>query len=1213
MKKPKFSHGQHLTPTRLALALAAALTLTCPAAWGAVTVTGPYWLVPYEPLILGPGDIDLPGSWLVLGAGAPGSFSVTAGSVVKLGGLGLASAGGSASGLIDGSGTRVELHSGGDFTRLDVGHFGSAELTVSGGAIVDGRVNSAACAHGGCRNSVGSTAGSSGTLNITGAGSHVALLGSFYVAGTHADTGFGTPGADSHGTVNLSNGGWLTTDEASLGNSYLGPASLGSERSFAAVSIQGAGSRWHVTGGTANDRGAMFTLANGARSHASVSVSDAGRLDIAAVPGRDYGLRVGSGGDASLTVSGNGSRLTLAGDAERGFLHIAEGGGTGVLTVADGGALVSSARWVQVGFNGGNGRFIVSGPGSRAEFSNLASIDVGNAGKGKLELLNGAALSTGQLNLGRQAGGSGDVSVDGADSRLSLAMVAGERLYIGDGALSVSRGGVLDGRVNASACDGGVWCGALIGAHAGANASLTVTGVGSKANFLGSFQAGVAELAVQSLDGWTRGTPGGATVASVRVLDGGLIQADRFSAGLGTFSLGATGTESSLTQVLISGSGSVMRLTGGDNAAIFQTIIWNANNAVVNVAITDGGKLQLIAPAQSGAIMNLSTRPGMTDFTVSGAGSAVEFSSPDYGWLTLGSNGGTARMSFSAGAQLSGVNFLQVGIRGGQAMLSFDGAGTAGHFGSNAYLELGRRDGQGVLTISNGASVSTAANSQDATVFIGVGSSATTTSAASSGDGTLDINGVGSLLSLRTPVSVAGVPDENLYNPNVSIGHRANGNLHISAGGVLLMQGDAASTAALPRNTAISVGGVAGSGLLSVSGAGSTLKVLGQDAGIWVGSGATGTGQMQVLDGARVDTSQLQVGNYGGSGSLKIDAAEVHLNGQWSSENLGAGLSVGLGAGSSGQVHLLSGSRLMISNLGSAGAEVSLGGNRSVAGGSGLLRMLDSQLLIEAASGKAEVSVGHYSGFGMVLLDEASSINVGDGSVYLGRQAQAVGVMTLAGNSSLVAGYVGVGSAHGVDGGVGILNVNDSTLTATVLEIGHTGFVNGNGVLNANIINRGAIGPGNSPGTLTLGGDFSNQAGGRLVLEVTANGLGGFDVDRLIFADAAVVDLSGLQISFSFLGATDPNAFQTSGGFQIDSFLQRSGGAGLDDGLFSSVSFSASSDAYNFQSFAFTAAGGAVFVAQAVPEPASWGLLLLGIGLLLGRRMQAAERSHLCG
>ncbi|MBT9493674.1 MAG: hypothetical protein IV107_15315 [Paucibacter sp.] len=254
MKNPAVS--QHLTPSRLALALSATLScLHCAPTWGTVTVTGPYWLVPYEPLILGPGDIDLPSSWLVIGAGAPGSFSVTAGSRVLLGGLGLASAGGSASGLIDGSGTRVELGFGANQGRLDVGHFGTAELTVSGGASVDGRVNNAACALGGCNSFIGSTAGSSGTLNITGAGSHVGLLGRFYIAGTYADTGFGTPGADSHGTVNLSNGGLLTTDEAAVGNSYLGPASLGNERSFAAVNIQGAGSRRQVTGGTATARG----------------------------------------------------------------------------------------------------------------------------------------------------------------------------------------------------------------------------------------------------------------------------------------------------------------------------------------------------------------------------------------------------------------------------------------------------------------------------------------------------------------------------------------------------------------------------------------------------------------------------------------------------------------------------------------------------------------------------------------------------------------------------------------------------------------------------------------------------------------------------------------------------------------------------------------------------------------------------------------------
>jgi hypothetical protein len=102
-------------------------------------------------------------------------------------------------------------------------------------------------------------------------------------------------------------------------------------------------------------------------------------------------------------------------------------------------------------------------------------------------------------------------------------------------------------------------------------------------------------------------------------------------------------------------------------------------------------------------------------------------------------------------------------------------------------------------------------------------------------------------------------------------------------------------------------------------------------------------------------------------------------------------------------------------------------------------------------------------------------------------------------------------------------------------------------------------------------------------------------------------------VSFHFLGNTSPSAFQSSGGFQVGSFLmqQQAGGGGvqgLDASLYSQVSFSATADAYRFDSFSFTAAGGAVFSAQPVPEPASWGMLLLGLAFMARRLPRRAQR-----
>ncbi|WP_133703142.1 PEP-CTERM sorting domain-containing protein [Roseateles toxinivorans] len=112
-----------------------------------------------------------------------------------------------------------------------------------------------------------------------------------------------------------------------------------------------------------------------------------------------------------------------------------------------------------------------------------------------------------------------------------------------------------------------------------------------------------------------------------------------------------------------------------------------------------------------------------------------------------------------------------------------------------------------------------------------------------------------------------------------------------------------------------------------------------------------------------------------------------------------------------------------------------------------------------------------------------------------------------------------------------------------------------------------------------------------------SDGLGGFVTDKLVLAGAHAVDQTGLAIEFRFLGATDPNASQAGGGFDVDRFMSAADAA-LPDEAFSGVQFSASACQYTISNFSYTADGGAVFQAQAVPEPGTWALWGLGLGAL---------------
>ena len=112
----------------------------------------------------------------------------------------------------------------------------------------------------------------------------------------------------------------------------------------------------------------------------------------------------------------------------------------------------------------------------------------------------------------------------------------------------------------------------------------------------------------------------------------------------------------------------------------------------------------------------------------------------------------------------------------------------------------------------------------------------------------------------------------------------------------------------------------------------------------------------------------------------------------------------------------------------------------------------------------------------------------------------------------------------------------------------------------------------------------------------------------MLFGVGRTLDLAALNVEFRFLGDTNPNAFQASGDFDIDTSLVRQGGTAIDHSLLASTTFSARAEGYTFSSssFSFTADGGVGFNAVPVPEPASWALMLAGAAVLLALRRRRA-------
>jgi T5SS/PEP-CTERM-associated repeat protein len=856
---------------------------------------------------------------------------------------------------------------------------------------------------------------------------------------------------------------------------------------------------------------------------------------------------------------------------------------------------------------------------------------VGNSASGSFSAMAGALLKGNALSIASGATGSGSVTVTGPGTRAQLGGRT-NRVEVGNwgvGSLVVSAGALVDATVNAGACTApGAWCYSFIGNAAGSTGTLTVTGAGSELRALRSFGVGQVAVFTQAVDGFTFGTPGGTTNAFVNVLDGGTLRTEAARIGVGPSNAAATGTERAIANVVIDGPGSrwIASHNSIDNTeALFVAGIGTGGRATMD--IRNGGKLIIDGSGGNGPfdVINLGVNGGRADMTVSGVGSSVEVKGNNP-VLQAGRSGVGGQGSFSvlAGATASSL-FVNVGRDGASGNLLIDGAGsqlsqvgvgTPGIAGA-AFANIGRDAGVGHATLSNGGHWLISDGGGDSRP--GNGSPGLTVGRGVGGNGTLTITGVGSTLEIvSTSLGLApGVPDN--FNPFVGIGYdsASSGELLVSSGGRLLMTGNALSTPADGRGTHLSIGGrsatLPSTGTATVTGAGSEIVVRGIDAFIGVGRGPGGIGTLNVRNQGRVASTSLLVGETGGTGTVSIDNATVALSGyRTDSANLGAGTTVGRGVGGNGTMTLDNGARLTIENNTFAGG-MSIGGDQFVSGGSGVVSLNGASSMVFSGSVLAgSLTVGR-SGTGVMTIAGGSTVDVGASrSVYVGREASGIGSLTLSGNSVLSAGYVGVGRTQRGDGGAGRLIVDNSTVTADTIEIGTLGYLGGNGgTINGSVILHGVLSPGDSPGRIIISGSFRTGSG-LLILDVASNGsngLAGFDIDHLILTRGSAFSFTGLQVAFNFLGGTDPNAFAAAGGFNLDNFLQSlDTGTGAITGLssvfapgvtwssmFASSQFSARSDAYVITDFRFSPDGGATFSAAAVPEPATWALMFVGL------------------
>ena len=165
------------------------------------------------------------------------------------------------------------------------------------------------------------------------------------------------------------------------------------------------------------------------------------------------------------------------------------------------------------------------------------------------------------------------------------------------------------------------------------------------------------------------------------------------------------------------------------------------------------------------------------------------------------------------------------------------------------------------------------------------------------------------------------------------------------------------------------------------------------------------------------------------------------------------------------------------------------------------------------------------------------------------------------------------------------------------------GSLCGSGFLNGRlVVTGGTVCPGNSPGTLHIGGDVA-FLGGTLQLEIAGTAAGLYDVLQV---DGALSFAAGVVLDVAFIGGYVPHAGDSWSMLSVGGTT--TGLAGLE------LRLSGLPAGYTL---ALDGSGGLTLQLAAVPEPGTWLLMLAGLiglrALALRRRAGALILGGLCG
>ena len=558
-----------------------------------------------------------------------------------------------------------------------------------------------------------------------------------------------------------------------------------------------------------------------------------GNWSTNAVPSAANQVTINNGGTAQVQSAAAAAGATYVGTT-----------GSGTLAISGGGVL--NGAYSYIGKNaGGSGAVTVEGAGS--SWSSGSHLYVGEYGSGTLSISHGGTLSSAQSLIGYRAGSSGAVTVDGAGSSWSK---SGGYLYLGfhgSGTLAIGNGGAVSSLTS------------FIGFEAGGSGAVTVDGAGSSWSNSGDLYVGIHGSgsldirnggAVSDRSGHIGSSSGDGSTVTVDGAGSSWSNSDDLYVGMsgsGTLSISHGGAVSDRSGLIgyNAGSSGTVTVDGAGSS-------WS-NSVALYVGYSGSGTLDI---RNGGAVSNTYGFLRRGAVTVDGADSSWSNS----GALYLGQSGSGTLVIRNGGAGSNTTGYI--GLYGGSGAVTVDGAGSRWSNSGNLYV--GESD-SGTLSISNGGVVN-----------VGGGTGTLTLARYSGSNGTLDIGagGAAGMLNAAAVYGGAGTATLNFNHSDSAYHFTRDG----SASGTAIAIGGSTSVNHVGSGTTVLAGVHTYSGATNINGG--TLIVNGSIAGAtFVNSGGTLGGSGTLGDVTVKSGGTLSPGNSPGilsiNGDLTLNAGST--------------------------------------------------------------------------------------------------------------------------------------------------------------------------------------------------------------------------------------------------------------------------------------------------------------------------------------------------